>query len=198
MAPATVARTTSLIEQPSTRRSSRTSSSGIVSQSKRRCGPSSPLIGVSDTRRSDARASEPRAAALRRSTPLQSVSDCSSRSRAPRRARNGSEARSRSAWPSSSVGPGAGRGMYGMGSGISGFAAVEKRICERSAPPAPSVMQWWILFSREKCSPPSSPSITQISQSGRERSRRRARIREASSFSCSRVPGRGSERWRMW
>ena len=59
-------------------------------------------------------------------------------------------------------------------------------------PEAPSIMQWWILVISAKRSPPSSPSITQFSQSGRRRSSGCDMMRAASRLSCAGEPGFGS------
>jgi hypothetical protein len=55
--------------------------------------------------------------------------------------------RSRSESTSSSLSVGAGRGMYAMGGSIGAEGDGDIRICEMFAPAAPSIMQWWTLFS---------------------------------------------------
>ena len=61
-----------------------------------------------------------------------------------------------------------------------------------SAPDAPSIVAWWILVSWAIILPPSTPSMTYSSQSGRLRSSGRAMIRDTTSPSCSGVPGGGT------
>ena len=65
-------------------------------------------------------------------------------------------------------------------------------------PEAPSIMQWWIFVISAKRSPPSRPSTSQFSQSGRRRSSGCDMTRAESRFSCAAVPGFGSAVWRMW
>ena len=76
------------------------------------------------------------------------------------------------------------------GSLISQSGVGDWRICEMSTPEVPSIMQWWILLIRAK-RPPSRPSTTQISHSGRSRSRCWAMMRAARFFSWLSEPGFG-------
>ena len=66
-----------------------------------------------------------------------------------------------------------------------------------STPETPSTMQWWVLPTIAK-RPPFSPSTSQSSQSGFERSSCWEKIRAASTRSCCSEPGSGSEVWRTW
>ena len=65
------------------------------------------------------------------------------------------------------------------------------------APDAPSMVAWWILVSWA-IRPPSSPSITYSSHSGRLRSSGRPTMRDTVSASCSDVPGGATAWWRTW
>ena len=58
-----------------------------------------------------------------------------------------------------------------------------------SAPDAPSIVAWCIFVSWAM-RPPSTPSITYSSHSGRDRSSGRATMRATTSASCSAVAGR--------
>ena len=60
-----------------------------------------------------------------------------------------------------------------------------------STPETPSTMQWWVLPTIAK-RPPFSPSISQSSQSGLERSSCCEKIRAARARSCCSEPGSGS------
>ena len=75
----------------------------------------------------------------------------------------------------------------------SGSGLAESRTCARSTPDAPSIMQWWIFVSSANESPPSRPSMTQVSQSGRLRSSGCDMMRAASFLSWAALPGFGSE-----
>ena len=181
-APAAVVRTTSLTVQSAARRTAFTSSSGSVSQSKRRCGPSGPLMGVSDGGSSAWVTSSPSARArISNSARRSSVSSRSARK--PRIAASGIPNRCWSSSRNSSPGLGDGRGTYCTGSGGSFTGSTLIRSCARSTPDAPSIMQWWIFVTMANCSPPASPSTIHISQSGRSRSSCCAMMRPPRRFS---------------
>ena len=66
-----------------------------------------------------------------------------------------------------------------------------------STPETPSTSAWWLLVTSAK-RPSSTLSISHISHSGFERSRRWEKTRAARIRSCSSLPGAGRAVWRMW
>ena len=168
-APVTTVSTTSLIVQSNARRMAFRSASGTRHQSKRRCGPTGPFSGVWSA---DSPMPSIWTTARRRvRTSVRTSSVSSEKRRRSRAMRNGvpSERNSSPRTSSSRLGEAFGtKGGGGSNSGTSG--EIDIRICERSMPEAPSIMQWWVLLISAKRSPPSRPSTTQISQSGRARS----------------------------
>ena len=119
--------------------------------------------------------------------------------RTPRTASRGSMARSMRASESSWARLGSGAGTQrsgGRGGSIGSFSA-SKRTVVMSTPETPSTIAWCVLPTIAK-RPPFSPSISQSSQSGFERSSCCEKIRAASTRSCCSEPGSGREVWRTW
>ena len=108
-------------------------------------------------------------------------------------------ARSTIASPSSCAEEGSGRGSQRspVSVGAAGSGEVSNSTDMMSTPEMPSTSAWWVFDSIAKRSP-SSPSTSQISQSGLSRSSCWAKTRPARSFSCSSEPGAGSAVERTW
>jgi hypothetical protein len=161
--------TTSLMVQPQALRTAFSSSRGISSQSKRRCGPTSPLSGVGTAR--EPSASRSTIARARIESSSRTSSTCAAKLRKSWIARSGAAMRRRSASRKRSAPLGIGRGMNCGRSPISGFSGeADSSTWARSTPAEPSIMQWWILVMSAKLSPSSRPSTTHVSHSGRLRS----------------------------
>ena len=196
-APVTIVSTTSLMLQPSACRIALRSASGARSQSKRRCGPTLPLSGVASADMPMPAIFTIARSRVRSSSRTSSLS--SEKRRKSRTTRSGVLTKRLSSPRSSSARLGDGFGTKGGGGSSSGVSGeIDIRICERSMPEAPSIMQWWIFEISAKRSPPSSPSTTQFSHSGRRRSSGCDMMRAESRLSCAGVPGFGSAVWRMW
>ena len=84
-------------------------------------------------------------------------------------------------------------GCHGTGSGF-GLPprSTSSRAASISVPDAPSIVAWWTLVNVAAIRPPSTPSITYSSHSGRDRSSGRAWMRLITSLSCCGVPGGGT------
>ena len=93
---------------------------------------------------------------------------------------------------------GSGPGAHGSGSGwAGGSGSASNRTVVMSMPETPSTRQWWLLPTIAN-RPPDSPSTSQSSQTGFERSRRWENTRAASVRSCCSDPGSGSAVCRTW
>ena len=92
-------------------------------------------------------------------------------------------------------GPGSGAQETGRTRAASGLRSNIAVI--RSVPPMPSTMQW-CTFESSAQRPPSMPSSSHASQSGRSRSSRCAKTRPASWRSCRGRPGFGTAACRTW
>ena len=94
----------------------------------------------------------------------------------------------------SSAAEGSGLRLPGLAGRAAGGAAARRsrsnRTVARSTPETPSTSAWWVLKISAKRSS-SSPSTSQLSHSGLERSSCWEAIRAASGSSCSSLPGRG-------
>ena len=92
---------------------------------------------------------------------------------------------------------GVGRGCHAATTG--GVASGERSMitASRSVPATPSTIAWCVLASMAQRSS-SSPSTTQISQSGLDRSKRCDITRPTSLRSSDSPPGAGRAVWRRW
>ena len=190
-APATAARMTSLTVPPSSFLTCFRSASEARTQAKRRCGPMSTLNGVCGAPM-PARASEPggggglcqpRDDARRgpRSDAAGAPNDL---------ARADQPLDQRLARSCGALGSGSGIHCSRGGAVSGGSFSRSKRTVVMSTPETPSTMQWWVLATIAK-RPPSSPSTSQSSQSGFERSSCWEKTRAARFRSCSSLPGAG-------
>ena len=170
-APLTAASTTSLTVAPKPFFTARKSSRGASTQAIRRCGPMRTLSGVGGAGLSVAQATSPRPSTASRALRAASVGRLRARSAPPASSsgvRSAADAvsASRSSVSTRSVASGfAGRW------GRAGSGSPSKSTVAMSTPETPSMTEWCVFETSAK-RPPSSPSTSHASQSGRERSSR--------------------------
>ena len=111
---------------------------------------------------------------------------------------SGSGRRSREmiAWRTSSTSDGLCSGVKSSTTGVStGSGSRSRIVVRRLEPDTPSIVAWCIRATIATV-PPSTPSITQNSQSGRDRSSERLATSPTMSATCFALPGDGTAMWR--
>ena len=83
------------------------------------------------------------------------------------------------------------------GDASTGSGSRSRMLVARLEPDTPSIVAWCIR-ARTATAPCSTPSMTQNSQRGRERSKGRPAMSPTMSASCSVLPGDSTAMWRTW
>ena len=104
---------------------------------------------------------------------------------------------SSSAEVASLAGEGSVCGIQAVAARASTWGSRSSSTAKMSAPAMPSIMAWWVLLTMAQ-RPPSRPSTSQVSHSGRERSRCSDMMCAVRSRSDSSVPGRGRVACLTW